>query len=158
LVVSEIVVTVGVLGMLAAVVAAERTAVAVWLSAAAVVHSALVWGFSIWNRWGIWRPLGESTRQYLALAMERCVRQRRSAWFVISLVSVEAVLAAWFLSNRTSEPSVRVPGWWVAPLMVIVGALSWAVWAVRRANQTLARLRAVEQTLGYPEGPPPARG
>ena len=97
-VVTEVLVTLAVIGVVWWVLAAERQAVRLGWVVAAVLHTAIVWTFVLWNRRGIWRPLGQSTAGYLRLAIERLHRQRLSADFVLGLVGLElGGLVVWAL-------------------------------------------------------------
>jgi hypothetical protein len=147
---AEVLITVVVLAAVAWTVAVERTVAAFGLGIAAVAHSAIIWAFSLWNRAGVWRPLGESTRDYLAVARERCWRERRGSAFVIGLLLVEgALVMAWLLSAESVVAPVRRSGWWIPPGAVFVGAFVWAVWVRRRAEAKLVRLGAAERSLGF---------
>jgi hypothetical protein len=147
---TEVLITVVVLGAVAWTVVVERTAVALGFGLAALVHSGVIWGFSLWNRAGVWRPLGESTREYLALARERCRRERRAANFVFGLLLTEGVLlGAWLGYAQSIDAPVRRGGWWIPPAAVFVGAFVWAFWVRRRAEARLIRLVGVERSLGF---------
>jgi hypothetical protein len=57
-------------------------------------------GFSLWNRWGLWRPSAESTLAYLDLALLRCrrrVRGLRAGW---ALLVLEVVLYIPWIGHR----------------------------------------------------------
>jgi hypothetical protein len=146
----EIVLTVGVLGWVGYLVAERPTPAMIGWGIAALVHSALIWGFAMWNRRGVWAPLGESTREYLALALERARREARAARFVIGLVSIEALaVAAYVLSVRP-----RATGWsWLVPAAVIGSALGWAIHRLIHSGRNIARLRSAGRELGLDVGP-----
>jgi hypothetical protein len=147
---SEVAVTVGVLTWVGYVVSARPTATMIGWGVAALLHSALVWGFALWNRRGMWAPLGESTRDYLALALERASRDRRAAQFVIWLVALEVLAVATFLvlSHRPVSG-----GWWLVPAAVVVSALGWAILRVLRSERELDGLRSVARELGFDADP-----
>ena len=143
---TEVLMTVAVLSWVAYVVAQRPTAIMIIWGIAALLHSALVWAFALWNRRGIWAPLGESTRDYLALAFERASRDRLAARFVIGLVTVEVVAVATFLvlSHRPVSG-----GSWLVPAAVVLSALGWAIRRLLRTDRELAGLRSVARELGF---------
>ena len=68
-------------------------AAAVWLFVFAA------WGFSLWNRRGIWRPVGRTTEAFVALSRERCLRKLTTVRFTRWLLAAEVLfLIPW--------------GWW----------------------------------------------
>lgn len=155
--IGEIVLTVSILAAVAVVVASHRTATALGLGAAALGHSALIWAFTIWNRRGTWRPLAESTRAYLQLARERCLRERRSALFVIWLVAVEALaLLAWVWSGDRPGLGAAPVLQWASPVAAFSGAIGWAIWLDARARTELARVSEIATALGIDPGAGPA--
>lgn len=116
----------------------------------AILHSAVIWGFTLRNRAGIWSPLGATMRDYLVLARERCRRERRAARFTLWLLAVEGILlTVWVLVRDTA---VRRPPpfalWWVPSAVVVVGAVIWPVWVDRRAHGRLERLDRAADQLG----------
>ncbi|MCC7134758.1 MAG: hypothetical protein IT352_19015 [Gemmatimonadales bacterium] len=144
----EVIVTVGILGGLAWWVVATGTRAAMALGAAAVAHSAAVWAFSVWNRAGVWRPLGETTLAYLALAKERCRRERRAARFVLGLLAVEAIPIIWWVmrDDRLADRE----GWLTAflvPGAVVVFAVAWAIRTEVQARRLATRLAQVDRVL-----------
>jgi hypothetical protein len=147
---SEVLVTVAVLGWVGYVVAARPTATMIGWGIAALLHSVLVWAFALWNRRGIWAPLGESTRDYLAVAFERASRDRRAAQFVVWLVTLEVVAIATFVALRHRPVS---GGSWLVPAAVVVSALGWAIFRLLRSDRELAALRSVARELGFDRAP-----
>jgi hypothetical protein len=141
----EAAVTVGVFGGLAASLGSlpqgERWG---WV-AAALAHTAVVLVFTFWNRRGIWRPLGATTREYLRLAAERCRRRARTARFTALLLSIEAAaMLAWLAAGgRLSPPWVLATGavvvlvWWVAR------------WVEHGARSSLAGILALSDAFAW---------
>jgi hypothetical protein len=126
----------------------ERGAAALGWAIAAGLHTAVVWAFSIWNRIGIWRPLGRATVDYLRLTQERCRRQRRSATFALWLVGVEVLaLMAWLGVLAAEGRAARLSGRWVPAAVVMATAAGWAVWYRARTARRLARLEALDTQL-----------
>ncbi len=139
----EILVTVAGLTFAVAVILSERTAAAIGLGLAAILHTVLVAGFSFWNRHGVWSPLSQSTGDYLRLAQERCRRQRRSARFLAGLMVVEAAgVTAWILGADVELPS---SGWRLGLVVLFGGVIGWSIgqdWAARRRLTQLAGIEA----------------
>lgn len=57
-------------------------------------------GFSLWNRWGLWRPSAESTLAYLDLALLRCRRRRRGLRAGWVLLALEVALYVPWIAHR----------------------------------------------------------
>ena len=138
-VVLEVLVTVVMLGLTVVAVTWEIRD-RVWLLLA-LLHSAVVWAFALWNRRGTWVPLGVSTRDYLALAIVRCRRGIRSARFAAILVAVELAAVAVFLV-RAGRPRGVV----TLALIVVatwLGAGAYEAHTRRRLARWLGRVDAL---------------
>lgn len=145
-------------------VAAVIVCVAAWQLATEHGLDTFVWGFamlwltamalqfSISNRRGQWTPAGETTRDYLDLALERLRRRERSLAFGWMLLVVQlAILLAWYPATwflwpeRTSELIDRTP-WLAAWMALVVAAMTgWSAHVrsrCRRERGELERLRA----------------
>jgi len=144
----EVLVTVGILGSLAWWAVGTGTRAAAAFGAAALAHSVVVWAFTLWNRAGVWRPLGATTRAYLAVAKERCRRERRAARFVLGLLAIEAVPILWWVLRDDQAPD-REGG--VAALLlpgaVVLVAVVWAIRTEIRARRLADRLAQVDRVL-----------
>ncbi len=141
----EALVTVAGVIVAVAVMVSGRTAAAIGWGLAALAHTLVVAGFTAWNRAGVWRPLSEATRDYLRLARERCLRQRRAAWILGGLVAVEgAGLALWALTTETDLPRTT---WQLVIGLAVGGPLAWSIWSGRSAGRRLVRLSGIEQAL-----------
>ncbi len=148
MVLAEILVTVVTIGVVWWVLRAERGVVVLGWAVAAGLHTAVVWAFALWNRRGIWRPLGESTAAYLRLAQERLRRQRRSAEFALGLVAIEAgALVVWLGLDSTPGRAPRSIWSWLPPALVTASAIGGAAWFRARAVRRLVRLAALESQL-----------
>ena len=149
---AEILVTLVTFGLVWWVVTGERGPISLGWVVGAGLHAAIVWGFTLWNRAGIWAPLGRSTVDYLQLTRTRLERQRRAAAFTLWLVGIEtAALAGWIVVGSGWTGS----GWrlaWLPGLLVIGSAIGWATWSGRRARTSLARLATIESQLAA-DGP-----
>jgi hypothetical protein len=145
-------------------VAAVIICVAAWQLATQRGLDAFVWGFAmLWltamalqfsasNRRGLWTPAGETTRDYLELALERIRRRERSLAFAWMLLVVQLALlvawypATWFLwPERTWDLIERTP-WLVAWVVLVVAAMTgWSVYVRSRCRgerRELERLRS----------------
>ena len=146
----EIMVTIVLLSPVVLAVARNPTSEMIGWGIAAFAHSALVWGFTLRNRAGIWRPLGESTREYLALARERARRHRLAARFVIALVAVESAALAVWLAVRDQPVTVRSL---LLPGLVLVGAFGWGIWGLMTGASRIAELDRLSAELGLEPAP-----
>ena len=145
-VVAEMLVTVAVLGIVWWVAAAEGGASMLGWAVAAGLHTVVVWAFTLWNRIGVWKPFGRSTIDYIRITRERLERQRRSATFALWLAGAESVLlVGWFGLERRAD--VRWSWLWIPLILVTGSAIVSAVWAGRRVETALVRLRRVEAGL-----------
>jgi hypothetical protein len=150
---AEIGITIGAFALVAWVVARNPTRATIGWAIAATIHSALVWAFGITNRRGTWRPMAETTRAYLTLALERARRQRQAARFVLVLLAVETTLiVGWAIAVGARS------GWhWLSPAAVILGGVGWSVWVLADSPGRFARLRELdrafaERTDGWNDG------
>ncbi len=152
--VCEVVITIGILGALAWWVVATGSREAVVFGTVALVHSAAVWAFALWNRAGVWRPLGQTTRAYLTLARERCRRERRAARFVIGLLAIEAVPIAWWVlrGERSTDGDGGATAWWLLPGAVVVFFFVWAIRTEVRARRLAERLAQADRALALETG------
>jgi hypothetical protein len=101
------------------------------------------WGFTLWNRRGLWQPLGETTESYLALARLRCTRRLhaiRFGWaFLIAQVTFVAV---WAVLGPRGGPLSRAGMALAAglPMLTVAGFAVGLSYARRRALRELAEL------------------
>lgn len=111
-------------------------------------------GFTAWNRRGVWRADGRSTRAYLALLLERARRRQRTARFVLVLLGCEAAAVACLLVRGGVRGTAR-GGAWV--LLAAICAV-YAAWALnygsraRREQRRLSELQRVWQEDGPAAG------
>jgi hypothetical protein len=97
----------------------KRTSIA-W--ALATIHTAVVWGFVIWNRRGLWQPNAVDTGAYLALARRRALRRLDTARFTIGLVYAEATVGALVLAMLPGSFATAIGRyWWPATFGVVFG-------------------------------------
>jgi hypothetical protein len=111
---------------------------------------ALVWSFVIWNRRGSWRPLGESTREYVRLSRVRVRAGRRTVRFVRVVVGLAVVVYVPWFALRLSRGAIHGAEWWSWGIFVgyATAYLWWCSWYSRRLDREVATLRAVEAELG----------
>lgn len=70
------------------------------------VLAGLAFAFSLWNRWGIWRPSLETTAAYLDLSIARCARHRRgltAGWWL--LAAEVALYVPWIWHRLHADPA-----------------------------------------------------
>lgn len=141
-------VAVSILFVSSAVTLLVRTpgASSVLLAANILVMLVAAWTFSIWSRRGTWRPLGETTAQYLELARARSRRQLQAIRFgALMMVTQLVIVGVWVLwgpglrgPTRTSGAmTIALP---VAVVVAFTGAFSWARARARRELQELDSL------------------
>jgi hypothetical protein len=120
------------------------------LSAAwTVVMLAVVWSFAIWNRRGSWRPLGESTSEYLRLSHLRMRAGRRTVRFVRIVLGLSvAAYLPWF-AVRLSRGAIHGGEWfwWAMFGAYATVYLWWCGWYARRLDREVEALRAVEEEV-----------
>jgi len=116
-----------------------------WWLAAAVIHVAVVVGFATWNRSGVFAPLGESTRDYLALARLRLTRSLRSARFVVGMIAAESLALVFGLARRPGglDPMVAA-----SAALAMVVTLAGALWYRARVRRQLERLAPLTRRYG----------
>lgn len=144
---SEVALTLVVLAAFAAALPSLRPAARPWWVLAVLLHVGVVAGFAAWNRRGVWAPVGESTRDYLRLARLRLHRSRRSATFVLVIITVEAAAMLVLRSELPLLAGSRAP---VAGVAVLVGVtLAGAVWYRQRQARELERLDRLATRGGW---------
>ena len=100
-----------------------------------------VWTFVLWNRRGIWRPLGESTEAFLRLARLRCLRKLQAIRFSVALIVAQLLAVAvwvwWGPQQSPLAPSLSVRA---IPAIVVVLFVVALTWSRRRVRQELTEL------------------
>jgi hypothetical protein len=116
---------------------------------ATIAMIALVWTFAISNRRGIWRPLGETTSEYLRLSHARAQAGRRSIRFVRRVMVAALVCYVPWFALRLRDGAVSGTEWWRWAFLggYTAGFLWWCAWRSRRVDAELALLRDVEREL-----------
>jgi hypothetical protein len=119
-----------------------------------VVVTLFVWSFALWNRRGSWRPLGETTADYLRLSYTRARAGRRSVHFVRAALLVSfAAYGPWF-ALRLRDGLIEGAEWWRWGFYAAycAGYLAWCSWYSRRLDRQLAMLREIEREVGEEMG------
>jgi hypothetical protein len=119
------------------------------MAAAFVAMTVFVWSFALWNRRGSWRPLGESTADYLRLSHIRARAGRRSVRFVRATILISlALYGPWFLL-RLRDGRISGGEWWRWAFFAVYSTvfLLWCAWYARRLGRELSTLKAIEQEL-----------
>jgi hypothetical protein len=106
--------------------------------------------FSVWNSAGIWRPAGDSVRDFVLIAAERCRRDLRAVRFGLWFAAIEAILlVAWLMwtSGRDVLPEIsRLSDvWLVLPIAAPSAVVGWLLLLGRRARTELATLEAARR-------------
>lgn len=117
-----------------------------------IVFVAIACVFSVWNAAGTWQPRGESVRDFVVVAIERCRRDLRASRFGFWFAAIETVLLfgwlAWTRDRDVLPELSRQPDAWlilpvIAPGAVIVMLLMWR----RRAMRELTMLERLREDL-----------
>ncbi|MFN0178210.1 MAG: hypothetical protein ACKVZ0_05385 [Gemmatimonadales bacterium] len=146
-VVGEVLITAATLAVVWWVLATEREVVRLGWVLGAVLHTAVIWAFVMWNRRGIWGPLSQSTAEYLRLAKERLRRQRQCGDFALGLIGVELLALFLWSINAAAGAGPRLGIALVPPGAVSGIAIWWAVRYRARAIDRLERLTGLERQL-----------
>jgi hypothetical protein len=119
-------------------------AAAVWLFVFAA------WGFSMWNRRGIWQPAGRTTEAFVALARERCLRKLRTVRFTRWLLAAEVLfLIPWGWWEYASDPlkfAQHLEAYLFRYGLVAFLVLVASVWSVRYGRRARRELAALEES------------
>ena len=120
------------------------------LGACIIAFVAVASAFSIWNSAGIWQPAGDSVRDFVLLAAERCRRDLRGVRFGLWFAAVETVLLIGWLawtSDRDVLPEIsRLSNvWLVLPVAAPSAIIVWMLRVKRRAERELAALDAARR-------------
>jgi hypothetical protein len=120
------------------------------LGAGIIAFVAVACAFSIWNSAGIWRPAGDTVRDFVLIAAERSRRDLRAVRFGLWFAAVETILlVAWLVwtSGRDVLPEIsRLSDvWLVLPVAAPSGVVAWLLVLRRRARIELATLEAARR-------------
>lgn len=109
-----------------------RTAVII---AATLLHTAIIWGYAVWNRSGHWKPVADTIRDAVRVRQAHYRRRLAVYRFVIWLSLVEGILLTLVLVVA------RVKQWPVfLTLLFLTGAVLWTIVDGRRLRRELEAL------------------
>ncbi len=149
LVVFEVCLTIAVLAFVVELLLRERSRLS-WISAGCTVAiTIVVWSFTTWNRRRVWKPLSETTAEYLRLSRHRIVAGKRTLRFVrASTVVYVAAYGPWFLyrASRLTLSDGEILRW-LAAATYAVGLAAWSIWYSRRLSRDMAQVEAIEVAL-----------
>src|SRR6476646_2129089 len=107
-----------------------------------------VWAFGVWNRRGMWRPLGETTESFLRLARLRCRRKIQAVRFGAAVMIAQLVaVAAWRIWGPQQAPFAPTEMLAVLPVIVVVTFTAWLALSRRRAARELDELDQLHAQL-----------
>jgi hypothetical protein len=107
---------------------------------------ALAFGFSLWNRRGVWRPRADTVRASLELSLRRARRRLRGLTAGWGVLALEVLLLLPWAVVRTDQLGSRA----VALLFLAVmagGAAMALVLLGRRTRREIAELEALERSF-----------
>ncbi|MFN8582054.1 MAG: hypothetical protein U0163_13915 [Gemmatimonadaceae bacterium] len=146
---SEIVLTVVVLSGVVAALSSSRTRASALAAAGVVLWTVIVWTFAVWNRRGVWRPMSETTAEYVRLSRRRVEAGQRTLWFVRGSTLLYVLLYGPWCAYRVARESVSVEDAAQGAVAAAygVGLVVWTLWYSRRLRQDLVRVNAIEAAL-----------
>lgn len=117
-----------------------------------VTFVAVASAFSIWNTAGLWRPLGDSVRDFVWLAAERCRRDLRAVRFGLWFAAIETILLlAWIAWTRGSDVLPEISRlsdvWLFLPIAAPSAIVGWLLLLRHRAHAELAVLDSVRRAF-----------
>jgi hypothetical protein len=112
----------------------------------------VAWAGSMWIARGTWKPLGETTADFLQLSIRRCEANIRGAVFGVALYIGQLIAVLTVSGQFGSSPEViesvtrdyRVVG---AFLLGLIAMSLWSLWFAARQRKRLAGLRQLEAEL-----------
>ncbi len=132
---AELVLTIAAVAWLAFVwsrVPSPRTAVII---AAALVHSAVIWGYALWNRRGHWKPVADTLRDAVRVRRAHYRRRLAAYRFVTWLAAIEGALLVLVLVMTDLTP------WPILFSLAFLGAaVLWTIWDNARLRRELEAL------------------
>jgi hypothetical protein len=147
--VSEILLTIVVLGLAAAALPRMTASGALRASIVVLLYTGGVWAFALWNRRGVWQSYGKSLTDCISLLRLRAERRVRSAWFCVVVIA-----AATLVMRRqiTSAFKSGIVGEWEQWVWFAFGVYSiilvaWSAWYLGRARKELRELEVVERSM-----------
>jgi Ca2+/Na+ antiporter len=109
-----------------------RTAIII---AAALIHTAVIWAYAIWNRSGHWKPVADTLRDAVRVRQSHYRRRLAAYRFVTWLAAVEGALLVLVLAMTNLTP------WPIVFALVYLGAaVLWTIWDGKRLRRELDAL------------------
>src|SRR5262245_53890138 len=86
------------------------------ITAAALIHTAVIWGYAVWNRWGHWNPVAITLRDAVRVRRSHYRRRLAAYRFVVWLAAIEGTLLILLLllTDLIQWPIVLVLGFLAA--------------------------------------------
>jgi hypothetical protein len=114
--------------------------------AAALLHTAVIWAYAVWNRRGQWNPVAVTVRDAVQVRRAHYRRRLAAYRFVVWLAAIEGVLLLGLLALPDIKP------WPILfTLLFLAGAVAWTVFDSRRLRRELNALdefaREIENTI-----------
>lgn len=114
--------------------------------AAALVHTAVIWAYAVWNRRGQWNPVAVTLRDAVMVRRAHYRRRLAAYRFVVWLAAVEGLLLLVLLAL----PDIK--RWPILfTLLFLAGAVAWTVFDSGRLHRELGALdefaREIENTI-----------
>ena len=124
-------------------VPSTRTALII---AAALIHTAVIWAYAVWNRRGQWNPVAVTVRDAVRVRRAHYRRRLAAYRFVVWLAAVEGALLILLLLPP------EIIRWPVAfTLLFLAGAVGWTMFDSRRLTRELGALdefaREIENSI-----------
>ena len=113
-----------------------------------------VWCFALWSRRGSWRPLGESTLEYVRLSHARIRSARHSIRFARGVIIATMLFYIPWFAIRLSAGIVHGAEWWRWGFLMVYAAafLGWCSWRTGKIRTELELLGEVERELAEADG------
>ena len=103
--------------------------------AAALIHTAVIWGYALWNRSGHWNPVADTLRDAVRVRRAHFRRRLAAYRFVTWLAAVEVALLALVLVITDVTP------WPILfSIAYLGGAVLWTIWDGERLRRELDAL------------------
>ena len=114
------------------------------LGAGIIAFVAVACAFSVWNSAGIWQPAGDTVRDFVLIAAERCRRDLRAVRFGLWFAAIETILlVAWLFWTSGRDVLPEISGlsdrWLVLPVAAPCAIVAWLLLLRRRARASWRR-------------------
>lgn len=115
-----------------------------WLAANVTAMLVAAWGIALWSRRGSWRPLGESTQDFLALARRRSRRTGRALDLSLVLVALQLLFVLVWTRVGPRGPAVGpVPGGRLIAVVAVAVFVAGILVARARVRREVRQLDAL---------------